>query len=84
MHNNDNTQTSYTHSKMHIALCNNKTWEMKEPCKKMEEEALPLTTSSDVFPEFCLEVAWYLAVDNWCGFDVKIMLKIKALMLISW
>jgi hypothetical protein len=30
--------------------------------QKKEEEALPLAIGLDVFPEFCLEVAWYLAV----------------------
>jgi hypothetical protein len=48
--------------------------------KKKEEEALPLATSLDLFPEFCLEVGWSLAVDTWCGLDVKNMLKIKALL----
>jgi hypothetical protein len=46
-------------------------------------KALPLTTNLDLFPTFCLEVAWYLAVDNWCGLDVKSMSKIKVLTLIS-
>jgi hypothetical protein len=50
---------------------------MKEPCKKKEEEALPLTTCLDVFTKFCFEVAWYLVVDTWCGLDFKSMLKIK-------